>query len=80
MARWRYSMPDRFGCSTAECTTPEDGSFYFGQFEDGQPNGLGAHRDADNNIIGCGYWENGVLIESLSEEYYDQLMNDLLGQ
>ena len=73
---WIYrSGDDSTGCRDATCK--EDGSTYYGEWSGSQPNGLGA-RSKDGVFIEGGYWSNGILIDSMTQEEYDKEITKLI--
>lgn len=74
---WRYSGPDGSGCVNATCISPNDESWYYGEWEGSQPNGLGAYYNKDNEYIKGGYWKNGELNIPMTYEEYNSKMNQL---
>ena len=55
------------------CIVPNDESWYYGEInrEEIQPHGLGAHYTKEGNYIQGGYWEHGVLKNTMSQEDYE---------
>ena len=54
------------------CIIPNDESWYYGEInrDELQPNGLGAHYTKDGKYIQGGYWEHGVLKNSMPQDEY----------
>lgn len=55
------------------CTIPDDESWYYGDICEKtiQPHGRGAHYSKEGTYIQGGWWENGILKTSMSQEDYE---------
>ena len=55
------------------CTIPDDESWYYGDICEKiiQPHGRGAHYSKEGVYIQGGWWENGILKTSMSQEDYE---------
>jgi hypothetical protein len=55
------------------CIFPNDESWYYGEIDylHFQPHGIGAHYTKEGMYIQGGFWENGVLKHSETQEEYE---------
>lgn len=80
MRRWEYIVPetpDERTVLTAYCIYPDDGSRYYGEFRNGQPDGMGIRYDEHKQYAEGGIWEMGTLVTSMSEDEYARFAESL---
>lgn len=72
--KWRYSGGnDPSGRRAATCVEDESITYY-GEWENGQPNGFGA-ISKDGIPSQCGYFCNGNLVDAITPIEYEKRMN-----